>query len=686
MKTIFLYSFTLTIACSIVFGEWEEWAEICEIPPVPPPVRSRIENKNYPAIFQPWNFVAETPEDPMHHPWDNLTVYHKRIARNDLYFPYFLTLKWATNTQPYEGLATQLGGDMVRARTWRETQLAHNPNLVFIVQVSVQSRPRASEFPPDSDVLLKNADGQIIDWSDEYHFNILRSEVQQLLIDRIVAFAECGLFDGVMLDGFSQHGVNHWRPLYKELSAAAGKEITDEDIIKIYRHILKGVREKVRPDFLILVNASVTRPERYAEFINGSFMETDRHHQTTREGLMELEAVLTWNEENLRQPLINCLEGRALAGSSHSPENLRAMRKITTLSLTHSDSYVDYTTHGGPTGDRLAPWYDFWDADLGQPIGEKAQRCDNCDGLFVREFTNGWAVYNRSGKIAKIQLPRQATGVASGITGVQHTVPDLDGEIYLKYQTGKPTNINADNVVKVLDLLTEVTQDSNPEWMPDAALWTAVRENLGLSTATPLTKEKMLLLTSLDANDRGIVDITGLELATNLRALNLGGRNRITDLHPLANLINLTDLHIWHLRIADMPLVTNLDISPLVGLINLEVLSLENNGISDISPLAGLKKLQRLHLSDNQIEDFSPLARLTNLWELRIRNNRGTDFSPLAALNLTQFHHDADVNEDGIVNILDLVAVTNAFGKMEPDLNGDGIVNIQDLVIVANAF
>ena len=46
----------------------------------------------------------------------------------------------------------------------------------------------------------------------------------------------------------------------------------------------------------------------------------------------------------------------------------------------------------------------------------------------------------------------------------------------------------------------------------------------------------------------------------------------------------------------------------------------------------------------------------------------------------------ADVNGDGVVNILDLVVVANALGKAEPDLNGDGIVNILDLVIVANAF
>ena len=47
-------------------------------------------------------------------------------------------------------------------------------------------------------------------------------------------------------------------------------------------------------------------------------------------------------------------------------------------------------------------------------------------------FTNGWAVYNRSGKEQKIRLPKQASAVASGITGVQHTLSDLDGEIYLK--------------------------------------------------------------------------------------------------------------------------------------------------------------------------------------------------------------------------------------------------------------
>ena len=46
-----------------------------------------------------------------------------------------------------------------------------------------------------------------------------------------------------------------------------------------------------------------------------------------------------------------------------------------------------------------------------------------------------------------------------------------------------------------------------------------------------------------------------------------------------------------------------------------------------------------------------------------------------------------DLNFDGVVNILDLVMVANAFGDPTgPDLNSDDVVNILDLVIVANAL
>ncbi len=45
-----------------------------------------------------------------------------------------------------------------------------------------------------------------------------------------------------------------------------------------------------------------------------------------------------------------------------------------------------------------------------------------------------------------------------------------------------------------------------------------------------------------------------------------------------------------------------------------------------------------------------------------------------------------DVNKDGVVNIRDLVQITNSFGQEAPDVNDDGVVNVLDLVQVANAF
>ena len=174
---------------------------------------------------------------------------------------------------------------------------------------------------------------------------------------------------------------------------------------------------------------------------------------------------------------------------------------------------------------------------------------------------------------------------------------------------------------------------SSEAWMPDPALRAAIRGEIGLLPDIPLTKKKMLRLDYLYAHDKGILDITGLEFATNLRELHLS-HNPITDLRPLSNLTQLVGLHLWHVPVHP----TDLDLRPLVNLINLEMLSLEGNWISDIRPLMGLKKLRRLHLSNNQIEDVSPLAGLTELWQLWLERNPIRDLTPLSGLNLTDLN------------------------------------------------
>ena len=169
---------------------------------------------------------------------------------------------------------------------------------------------------------------------------------------------------------------------------------------------------------------------------------------------MRLKTPFSGSEQNLRAPRINCLEGWGIPTEApDSPDNRRRMRVFTTMSLTHSDGYVVYNTGGGEAGHGHF-WYPFWDANLGYPIGPKAQQYQNTEGLFIREFTNGWAVYNRSGQAQTISLPESATPVSdrgNNAASQTHLLPDLDGEIYLTSKSF--ADVNGDGKVNVLDLV-----------------------------------------------------------------------------------------------------------------------------------------------------------------------------------------------------------------------------------------
>ena len=88
-----------------------------------------------------------------------------------------------------------------------------------------------------------------------------------------------------------------------------------------------------------------------------------------------------------------------------------------------------------PTPDHLHNWYDFWDADLGQPIQEKAVQYQGITGFFIREFENGWAVYNRSGTKQTVIFNIPVIGINCIERQLRHQIPDLDGEIFLKINT-----------------------------------------------------------------------------------------------------------------------------------------------------------------------------------------------------------------------------------------------------------
>ena len=436
--------------------------KVCDFPPLLPPVRERMDRRTFPSAFA-WGGAISTLG------LDHLTT-DQRAALYDLDFGPGFAVGWdSTPTEPAWGVATSLAGRPTWARETLQRRISQNPNMVFLRNIDFHSHYSDESYPPGSDYFLRDENGEIVrSSSGSPHINFLNSEVQDLLIKRVIGIERCGLYDGIMIDQFANHGAwGHYK-----------YGVSPEEVIQAFANIFKAIREQVRDDFLILINTNRDEATYYTEYVNGSFMEAGHDYVYmsgmpggfSYDGLKEIESTLSWSEEHLRSPQINCLEGWGIpAEPPDSPENQRWMRVITTLSLTHSDGYVVYTTgwgsvavcpecpyKWGPAHEQI--WYDFWDADLGRPIGPKVQYRQNIEdsfnGLFIRKFTNGWAVYNRSGKAQTITLPASATPVSDrgdNSPSATHLLPDLDGEIYLKPPS--PYDLNRDGTINVLDLI-----------------------------------------------------------------------------------------------------------------------------------------------------------------------------------------------------------------------------------------
>ncbi len=374
------------------------------------PIQARLQNRSFPSIFNAWGDIANRPELP----------YEARLAHHDLSWSSEFGLRFRRTADGF-----QLAGSLVETRKRRNTLMERNPDKIFILELRMRGADPESPFYKatyDANFpWIRDAAGDMVSGSDvhrEFLINFTDSDVQDIIVQQALAVKKSGLYDGIFLSWWNEDGpvLNGYRTLEAERQARA--------------LILEGIRAEIEDDFLIIVNSGRRKPMRAAPYINGLFMQTDRDHAEgySYEELMEIESTLSWAEENLRSPQVNCLEGQGVETEApDSATNLRWMRVFTTMGLTHSDGYVLHTTN-----DRDIYWSDFWDARLGKPVGEKAHLYKNRDGLFIRKFTNGWAVYNRSRQAQEIAFPEVTTGVGSGVTGCRHTVSDLDGEIFLK--------------------------------------------------------------------------------------------------------------------------------------------------------------------------------------------------------------------------------------------------------------
>jgi hypothetical protein len=180
---------------------------------------------------------------------------------------------------------------------------------------------------------------------------------------------------------------------------------------------------------------------------------------------------------------------------------------------------------------------------------------------------------------------------------------------------------------------------------PDPGLDAETRAAIGKPTGDILESD-LVGLTALDASERAISDLTGIEHCVDLQYLWLWG-NQISDLAPLAALTALKELYIWGNQISGL--------SPLAGLTQLTSLNLGGNQISELAPLAGLTALARLELWSNQISDLSSLAGLSGLAILYLWTNQIRDLSPLAGLTALT---DLDLDQNQISDLSPLAGMT----------------------------
>ncbi len=249
--------------------------------------------------------------------------------------------------------------------------------------------------------------------------------------------------------------------------------------------------------------------------------------------------------------------------------------------------------------------------------------------------------------------------------------------------------------------------------IPDKNLKAAINAVLGKSPGEEITEAELANIIDLRVEQRGIVDLTGIEYCVNLIDISLG-ENQISDISALSSLTNLNQLHLWRTQVSDISALSSLtnltrlslgrnqisDISALSSLTKLTHLSLDQNQISDISALSSLTGLADLDLGGNLVSDISALSPLTRLARLNLRENQMSDISALSSLtNLIWLELDnnlisdvsalspltsltvLDLRENMIRNTSPLFSLTKLTAL---DLDGNEIKNIKPLSSLIN--
>lgn len=209
---------------------------------------------------------------------------------------------------------------------------------------------------------------------------------------------------------------------------------------------------------------------------------------------------------------------------------------------------------------------------------------------------------------------------------------------------------------------------------PDNGLAEAVAEQLSLSVNDVVSQSDLNGIYELNAENRNISSIDGLEYLYNLEILELA-HNNISDISLLKTVVdNQIKYSQYHS-------------------INLRELGLRDNNISDISVLAATNEagtdgyfnmLWKLDLGENNISDVSPLKMETggSYWYVFLDNNNINDINPL--YNTVRTTNKLDLSNN---NISDVSIFDNLQSPLTYlNLNNNHISDIHALLDVRSGY
>jgi Hypothetical glycosyl hydrolase family 15 len=388
---------------------------------------ARKTNKKAISLFQPWAPIAGGIIDTA-----GLHEYQK-IAVHDLVHQgvNFYGLKWE-NLTAFEGYGdTFTPASILAGLAKRDSLLKLNPNLILIGEFRYYDADTG--YLPDTSSWWLREGGKIVGSGYEKYqlLDFSKPAFQQHVAKQCLALVESGVVDGCLMD---------WAKNKNEL-------------------IFRKVREIIGPDVLLMgnVNHNYDEIDQILPHLNGVYMESgwwgDRN--TFPGYFRALRSTLLQAQSVLKEPKLICTEvwsNKATADlkgdSTHleiDPSQEPLLRAGLTAHYTIASGYFSFypqTFRDKYKQEHMHIYHDFMNAYLGNPTTTPATKVDSA---YSKEWSNATVVFNApGGKPYTVNFHELRKSQATKKVDSIHTVPPLDGDIFLKgaytqiYPTIKP--------------------------------------------------------------------------------------------------------------------------------------------------------------------------------------------------------------------------------------------------------